>query len=166
MKHSRRFWPACCMAAMPLAAMAQTHDGLVGWFQGVYSENDRAAAEGRGERMLLLYATRGYQHVAADGRRRGLQQSIAQWVALHATLPYGSEMRTVTTVDQVSFEGGGALVRGSLRFEMRYDDLLSGSVESQRAEGAFEDLWVREGSGWRLQSDRNLPPSIQLARAP
>lgn len=165
MKRSRRFWLACCLAAMPLATTAQTRDDRLDWFQAVYSENDRAAAEGRGERMLLLYATRGYQHVAADGRRRGLQQSIAQWVRLHAILPYGSEMRSVTTVDSIRFESAGALVRGSQHFEMRYDDLLSGSVQSQRAEGAFEDLWVREGSGWRLQSDRNLPPPTQLARA-
>lgn len=166
MKHRRRFWLGCCLAAMPLAAIAQTGDASAGWFQSVYSENDRAAAEGRGERMLLLYATRGYQHFAVDGARRGLQQSIAQWVSLHAILSHGSEVRTLTTVDRVSFQGGGAVVRGSLRLELRYDDLLSGAIESQRAEGAFEDLWVRQGSAWRLQSGRNLPPSTQLARAP
>lgn len=138
------------------------------WFRSVYAESDSATAEGRGDWLLQLYATRTYRRIVQDGKTQGLEQSLADWVSLHERLPYGTDLHTATTIDTVSYPqaDAAALVRGRKHFEMSYYDLLSGAVETDRSDEAFEDLWVQQGTRWRLQWETEFPPSMRVARAP
>ena len=138
------------------------------WFRSVYAESDSATAEGRGDWLLQLYATRTYRRIERDGKFEGLEQSLADWMSLHERLPYGTDVYTATTIDTVSYPQADAtaVVRGRKHFEMSYYDLLSGGVEIERTDDTFEDLWVWEGARWRLQWDAEFPPSMQIAHAP
>ncbi|WP_157572681.1 hypothetical protein [Nevskia soli] len=138
------------------------------WFRSVYAESDSATAEGRGDWLLQLYATRTYRRIEQDGKTQGLEQSLADWVSLHERLPYGTDLHAATTIDTVSYPQADAtaLVRGRKHFEMTYYDLLSGGVETDRSDEAFEDLWVQQGTRWRLQWETEFPPSMRVARAP
>lgn len=138
------------------------------WFRGVYAESDSATAEGRGDWLLQLYATRTYRRIEQDGKFEGLEQSLADWTSLHERLPYGTDLHTATTIDTVSYPQADAMavVRGRKHFEMTYYDLLSGGVETERTDDAFEDLWVWEGARWRLQWETEFPPSMRIAYIP
>lgn len=138
------------------------------WFRGVYAQSDSATAEGRGDWLLQLYATRTYRRIEQDGKVEGLAQSLADWMSLHERLPYGTDVYTATTIDTVSYPQADAtaLVRGRKHFEMSYYDLLSGGVETDHTDNVFEDLWVRQGGHWRLQRAEDLPTSVQIAHAP
>lgn len=152
----------------PSASFASPAAAPADWFRNVYAESDSATAEGRGDWLLQLYATRTYRRIEQDGKFEGLEQSLADWISLHERLPYGTDMHAATTIDTVSYPQADAtaVVRGRKHFEMSYYDLLSGGVETERSDDAFEDLWVREGAHWRLQWDAEFRPPTEIARAP